>query len=99
MKISKSDLKKIIIEEVKDILLKETIKDFTDEANVLVTKIANEVKGVDSNELYDFIINNQNLIKTLAEELSKIESKIPNNEFVRILMSFPNEVIKLSKNL
>jgi uncharacterized protein YeeX (DUF496 family) len=99
MKITTSELKKIIINEVKQLLLKESTQDYTDEANVLVTKIANNVKGVNSDKLYEYIINNTEVIKNIADELSKIESKIPSNEFTEILMSFPKEVIKLSKNL
>ncbi len=99
MKISKTEFKQLIIKEVKNVLLKESLKDFTDEANVVVTKIANKSQGINSDELYDFIINNKEIIKNMADELSKLESKIPNNKFTKILMSFPNDVIKLSKNL
>lgn len=83
--------------EKKFIKLNEGTQDYKDEANVLVTKIGNERQDIDSNELYDFIVNNQDIITRLGEELSKVESELPNSKFVKVLMSYPTEVVRLSK--
>ena len=79
--------------------INEDVQNFKDEANVLVTKIANERVDVDSNSLYEFIINNQEVIIALANELSKVESNLPRNEFIKVLMAYPGEIIKLSQNI
>lgn len=79
--------------------INESEKDFKDQVNVLVTKIGNERRDIDSNSLYDFITNNQNIIISLANGLSKIESNLPRNEFIKVLMGYPDEVIKLSRNI
>ena len=83
--------------EKKFIKLSEGTQDYKDEANVLVTKIGNERRDIDSNELYDFIVNNQEIIIRLGEQLSKVESELPNSEFVKVLMAYPTEVVRLSK--
>jgi hypothetical protein len=106
--LTEADKRKIFSEKEKAILegfiksfgdLRESTQDFNDEANVLVTKVANERQDVDSNALYDFITNNQDIIIALANELSKVEANLPSNEFIKILMSYPNEVIRLSRNI
>jgi hypothetical protein len=83
--------------EKKYINLNESNQDYKDEANVLVTKIGNERSDIDSNKLYEFIINNREIILSLGSELSKIENNLPSSEFIKVLMSYPIEVIKLSK--
>lgn len=83
--------------EKKHLNLNEVSRDYKNEANVLVTKIGNERLGIDSNVLYDFILNNQEEIVRLGNELSKIEDQTPKSEFIKVLMSYPVEVIRLSK--
>jgi hypothetical protein len=94
IKLTESDLERLVRR-----IVKEDVQSFKDEANVLVTKIANDRTDVDSNSLYDFMVNNQEVIITLASELSKVESNLPKNEFIKILMAYPNDIIKLSENI
>jgi hypothetical protein len=67
---------------------------YTDVANVVATKLVHDLSyNGTSDELYDFIIKNEDMIKDMGSKISDIVSKYP--EIMILLAQNPKELQKL----
>ena len=71
--------------------------DYVNMANVVATKLVHDPSyNGTSDELYDFIINNEELIKDMGNKISDIVTKYP--EIMILLAQHPKELQKLINN-